>query len=188
MAEPERWADTEDALEKIANLRKTMESWKSAGYNVSEMEHYLKRSDITEEGFDRRLKELIKRIKEEVKREEQRAEDEREYLFSSDISPKERGRRLKTYFEGIKEEKKQEMEQPGPLKCPTCGMDVKSQWKSCPFCRSSVSAARPPVGAPKPSIGIPAIDKCPKCQGLVEPGDRKCPRCGHRLKPWSLFS
>ena len=72
MAEPERWADTDDAREKIANLRKAMESWKSAGYDVSEMEHYLKRPDITAEGFDRRLTVLIERIRGDVKREEKR--------------------------------------------------------------------------------------------------------------------
>ena len=62
MPEPKRWADTEEARKRLAILRETVDSWKSAGYDVSELDAYLQSPDMTSEGVTRRLAALVQRI------------------------------------------------------------------------------------------------------------------------------
>jgi hypothetical protein len=68
---------------------------------------------------------------------------------------------------------------PDKVKCLICGRDVKSKWKTCPYCGATLGegtmAAPVPVTAPPPAEAKP---KCPGCGKDVKAKWKTCPYCG----------
>ena len=69
---------------------------------------------------------------------------------------------------------------PDKVKCLICGRDVKSKWKTCPYCgatlgEGTVTAPPVPVEAPPPAEVKP---KCPGCGKDIKLKWKTCPYCG----------
>jgi hypothetical protein len=74
-------------------------------------------------------------------------------------------------------------------KCPSCGEEVESDWKRCPFCNISLEAAPPSKPAPPPKeeapppkpvpipVPIKETPSCASCGSEIEEGWKRCPVC-----------
>jgi hypothetical protein len=183
LPEENRWADTEEGRERLARLQNAIDAWKRNRYDVSDLEAYIASPELDPVELEIRVEAVMERINKRWHRELEAFEA----MSSPDADPEERRKFLMRKVKEIKEKRGEQPEPSETSKCPTCGRKVKSQWKSCPFCRSSLVEPRPQTEAPKPPAPATSADRCPECRGRVGPRDRKCPTCGHRLKPWFSF-
>jgi DNA-binding transcriptional MerR regulator len=62
-----RWSDTEEGRKELADIRYSLEIFKSNGFDVSEFEKYLESPDVTSEGVKSRTLSMIMRMREEQK-------------------------------------------------------------------------------------------------------------------------
>jgi predicted amidophosphoribosyltransferase len=116
-------ADSQDGRNKIAGVRRVMESWKARGLDVEDLEAYLKTPDVTPEGIKSHLERFLKTSKEHLVVEP----DECPKCFA-EISPTDEkcrscGARLK----------KPTDDQP-ITHCPECRSRVGPKDRKCPTC------------------------------------------------------
>jgi len=128
LPKPMRWAETRDGRTKLAALRSALNGWKGAGYDVSELEDYLKTPDMTREGVDSRLRALLKTITDRM-----RGGATRSYppecpkcfadLTSKDVRCPSCGARIPRPAQAAP-----------ALTCPQCKSRVKPTDRKCPTC------------------------------------------------------
>jgi DNA-binding transcriptional MerR regulator len=120
--EPGLWGDTEEGRKELADIRYSIEIFKSNGYDVSEFEKYLESPDVTREGIKSRTLSVIMRM-----REEQKERLECPKCFA-DLEPEDK----RCPSCGAKVEKPDKAAP--PERCPRCQTRLGPKDRKCPTC------------------------------------------------------